>query len=495
MKKWIIVGFGLLLAFPLSCERIKKEVETKKKEKEKPIWVESKERKPTTVPWKGQAVAADTFIQIAKLADPGVVNVGTTKKIQGNFQNPFQDFFREFFGEEPPQARPEQRQRMGLGSGFVISEDGYIVTNNHVIDKADEISVTIQNGQEYLADVMGTDPQTDLALIKIKPKQPLVPLALGDSDRLSVGEIVVAIGNPFGLSHTVTQGIVSAKERSIGFGRYDAFIQTDASINPGNSGGPLLNLKAEVVGINSAMVATGQGIGFAIPINLAKSIITQLRETGTVKRGWLGVVIQAVDEDMAKSLGLKKRRGALVSNVQKDSPAAKAGIQVGDVIVKVGEKRVDEFQELPRYVAAIPVGKSVAIGVLRNGKELTLNVAVGEFPEEQLTAIPGGPKGPKSKSAEPDKLGLQVATLTPQMAERFGLDSKAQGVWVEQINPQSPAFEKGIRRGDLILEVNRKAVKDVQSYINLLKTLKKGDSVLLLIKRGGATTLFIAFTL
>jgi serine protease Do len=336
-----IISFGILL-FLIGCDQLPDLPETWKKSGEvsspsTDLWKESdkKAEVTTTIPWKGNAVAADTFIKISKKADLGVVNIGTTTTIQrkspfdfGGPQgggSPFEDFFGDdlfkyfFGGPGGPEGRtqPKEFKQASLGSGFIIHESGLIVTNNHVVDMADVITVTIGSDREYKAKIIGADPKTDVALIKIEATEKLEPLVLGDSDDLQVGEIVVAIGNPFGLSHTVTQGIVSAKERSIGFGPYDNFIQTDASINPGNSGGPLLNLNAEVVGINAAMQAQGQGIGFAIPINLAKNIITQLKENGSVTRGWLGVWIQKVDPELAKSFGLKDAQGALVSKVQK----------------------------------------------------------------------------------------------------------------------------------------------------------------------------------
>ncbi|MCB0326324.1 MAG: trypsin-like peptidase domain-containing protein, partial [Bdellovibrionales bacterium] len=304
------------------------------------------DHKDTLVPWKGGAIAADTFIKISKKADAGVVNIGTTKILKqkqspfGFGPSPFEDFFgddlfKHFFGNPRQQQEPQEFKQQSLGSGFIISEDGLIVTNNHVIDQADEIKVTIGKDKEFVAKVIGTDPKTDVALIKIDPKgEKLQALALGDSDDLEVGEIVVAIGNPFGLSHTVTQGIVSAKERAIGFGLYDNFIQTDASINPGNSGGPLFNLNAEVVGINTAIHASGQGIGFAIPINLARNILRQLEKNGEVVRGWMGVEMQNMDEDLAKALELEKPKGALIARILPGSPAEEAGIQRGDVVLE-----------------------------------------------------------------------------------------------------------------------------------------------------------------
>ncbi len=505
-KKLHFVLFGLVfLAF--SCENFQW---NKKPNSEKP-WTESSQSKPATVPWKGQAVAADTFITIARQADLGVVNIGTTQIIKqkrrphflfGPEGSPFEEFFgddlfRRFFGEPNIGDAPDIKQQ-SLGSGFILTEQGLIVTNNHVVEKADEITVTIGNDQEYKAKLVGADPKTDVALIKVEPKEKLTPLALGDSDQLQVGEIVVAIGNPFGLSHTVTQGIVSAKERTIGFGPYDNFIQTDASINPGNSGGPLLNLKAEVIGINTAIVASsqGQGIGFAIPINLAKNIVVQLKEKGSVTRGWLGVIIQKVDPDLAKSLGLKDKRGALVSSVQKGSPAEKVGIRPRDVIVKVDDKEIRDFNELPRYIANLPVGKKVTIEILRDGKQMTVNPTIGELkPQAEERATSQQEEEESTESQKPDRLGLRVKTLTDRDARRLGLDTDIEGVLVTGVDPSSPAGQKGIRVNDVIVELNKVKVENVETYRKLSKSLSKGDTILLLVKRGGDATVFVAFTL
>lgn len=458
----------------------------------KPAWEESSSRgshAPITVPWSNQAVPADAFIKIAQIADPGVVNIGTTQLIKrgkkGFHGSPFEDFFgddlfKHFFGDLPNQQNDEPEKRPSLGSGFILTEDGLIVTNNHVIEKAAEITVTIGKDSEYAAKVVGADPKTDVALIKITPKEKLKPLQLGDSDNLQVGEIVVAIGNPFGLSHTVTQGIVSAKERStIGAGPYDNFIQTDASINPGNSGGPLLNLEAKVIGINTAIVAGGQGIGFAIPINLAKNIVKQLQEKGSVTRGWLGVFIQEIDPELAKGLGLENKRGALVSGVQKNSPAEKAGFKQGDVIIQVDNKEIRNSRELPLYVANLPVGKKITVTVIRNGKKMKLNPIIGELKstdeDEQETS--------KEKEETPesfDRLGLMVQ------------DTQEGGsVRVTNINPSSPAFEKGIRRGDLILEINRRPVANKETYDKLLKDLKKNQSIIVLVESPEVGSRFI----
>ena len=482
-----------------------KQEQQKEGQTEKP-WVEEKS-KPLTVPWKGQAIGASTFIEIARKADPGVVNIGTTQVIKrrrprlferpdGGGDSPFDDFFggdlfRHFFGEGEEQ--PEIK-RPSLGSGFILNEEGYIVTNNHVVEKASEITVTIGLDKEYEAKLVGADPKTDVALIKIDAKEKLQPLVLGDSDALQVGEIVVAIGNPFGLSHTVTQGIVSAKERTIGFGPYDNFIQTDASINPGNSGGPLLNLEAKVIGINTAIVASGQGIGFAIPINLAKNIITQLKDNGSVTRGWLGVYIQKVDPDLAKSLGLKEKRGALVSSVQKGSPADDAGIQSRDVILEVEGKAIKDYSELPRLVASMKVGQKITIKIKRDGKDMTVTPVIGKLKADEAETKAQAQEE-KQSSNKPDKLGFMVETLSKSEAERRELDyAEKRGVIVTKVDPSSKAAEK-ISRGDIILEVNKTRVRNLSEYSKVLESIQKNDSVLLLVERPNAGSLYIAFTL
>lgn len=514
-KKILILGFVFSI---INCDRLPDLPSSWKRSGAQSapgdLWKESdsKTESKTTVPWKGNAVAADTFIKIAKEADRGVVNIGTTTTIKQR-RNPFggqqgspfgdlfgDDMFKFFFGGPGgPGGQgnqvPREYKQQSLGSGFIIHESGLIVTNNHVVDKADEIKVTIGSDREYTAKVIGADPKTDVALIKIETKETLHPLVLGDSDELQVGEIVVAIGNPFGLSHTVTQGIVSAKERTIGFGPYDNFIQTDASINPGNSGGPLLNLNAEVIGINAAIEAQGQGIGFAIPINLAKNIITQLKDTGSVTRGWLGVWIQKVDPELAKSFGLDGAKGALVSKVQKDSPADKAGLKPGDVISKVDRKEIIDSRELPIYVAGLPVGKEVEVTFIRNKKKMTATLKIGKLDETVEKDADKKTSDRDEEVTEMDQLGFRVTDLSDQVREKFKLSKSDGGVLVEEIQPQGPSDQRGVEAGNIILEVNHEKVKDLDSYRKLIKPMKKGDSVMLLIKQDESSTLFVAFTL
>jgi serine protease Do len=431
------------------------------------------------------------FVALAKKVRPLVVNISTTQVSEGRggpqeFGNPFgeddpfNDFWKRFFGGPVP--RGPQRQR-SLGSGFIIDADGTILTNNHVVENAQKILVKLSDEQEYEAKVMGRDPKTDIAIIKVNTKTALTAASLGDSDTLEVGEWVMAIGNPFGLDSTVTSGIVSAKGRHIGQGPYDNFIQTDASINPGNSGGPLINLRGEVVGINTAIFSRSGGnigIGFAIPINLVKELLPQLRGKGKVTRGYLGVLIQKVTPEIADSLGMDKGRGALVANVSKDGPAEKAGVKVGDVIIEFDGKEIRDSGDLPIIVARTPVDRKVRMKVLRDKKELQLTVSVGELKDEEVVA----------SAPEKGELGMTVQKLTPQIAESLGLE-RADGVVVSAVDPGSPADEAGIRRGDVILEVDRKPVRNIDEYKKSLAGIRKGKGVLLLVRRG-ESTLFLA---
>lgn len=430
------------------------------------------------------------FVELAKKVKPLVVNISTTQVSEGRGQqefgnpfgedDPFNDFWKRFFGG--PLPRGPQRQR-SLGSGFIIDGDGSILTNNHVVENARKIVVKLSDEQEYEAKVVGRDPKTDIAIIKINAKIGLVAATLGDSDQLEVGEWVMAIGNPFGLDSTVTSGIVSAKGRHIGQGPYDNFIQTDASINPGNSGGPLINLRGEVIGINTAIFSRSGGnigIGFAIPINLVKELLPQLRGKGKVTRGYLGVLIQKVTPEIAESLGMDRARGALVANVSKDGPAEKAGVKVGDVIIEFDGKEVKDSGELPIIVARTPVDRRVRMKVLRDKKEVQLSVNVGELKDEEIVA----------SAPEKGELGMTVQRLTPQIAESLGLE-KTEGVVVSAVDPGSAADEAGIRRGDVILEVDRKPIRSLEEYKSALSGIRKGKGVLLLVRRG-ESTLFLA---
>jgi serine protease Do len=427
-----------------------------------------------------------SFADLAQSVSPAVVNISTTKTVRGGGRvfdffmgprgrrNPMDDFFDKFFGEEQP--HPREYKQKSLGSGFIIDEKGFILTNNHVVEDADEIKVILKNHKEYEAKVVGRDAKTDLALIQIKSWRGFQMIKLGNSDELRVGDWVMAIGNPFGLDHTVTAGIVSAKGRVIGAGPYDNFIQTDASINPGNSGGPLINLKGEVVGINTAIFAGGQGIGFAIPINTAKDLLPQLKQKGKVTRGWLGVMIQKVTPDLAKAFKLKEETGALVGDVTAGGPADKAGIKPGDIITEFDGKTVKEMNDLPRMVAAVPAGKGVEVKVIRNGSPLVFKVQIHELDEKQMAA---GPVQPKE-----EELGIVVQNFTPDLARRFRM-AYEPGVIVAQVSEGSPAEEAGIQEGDLIKEINQKPVKDINTYRALINAVPHDSTVLLRIKRRG----------
>ena len=389
------------------------------------------------------------------------------------------------YGTGPGSANTKQKEhkQKSLGSGFIIDGEGHILTNNHVVENAEKIVVKLADEREFEAKVIGKDSKTDIAVIKINAKGNFALPPMGDSDQLEVGEWVMAIGNPFGLDSTVTAGIVSAKGRHIGAGPYDNFIQTDASINPGNSGGPLINLRGEVVGINTAIFSrTGGniGIGFAIPINLVKELLPQLKGKGKVTRGYLGVLIQKITPEIAESLGLEKARGALVANVSKDGPADHAGVKVGDVIIEFDGKEIKESNDLPIIVARTPVDKKARLKVLRDKKEVTLTVTVGELKDEEVVA----------STKEKGELGLTVQRVTPQMAESLGLD-RAEGVVVAAVEPGSPGDEAGLRRGDVILEMDRKPIRTLADYRKAIGETKKGKGILFLVRRG-ENTLFLA---
>lgn len=428
------------------------------------------------------------FASLAKKITPAVVNISTTQVSEGGQvfsspfgeEDPFGEFWRRFFGGPLPRGPHRQKS---LGSGFIVDRDGSILTNHHVVENAEEITVKLADGREFKAEVVGRDPKTDIAVIKIDTKNNLSAAVLGDSDHLEVGEWVLAIGNPFGLDSSVTAGIVSAKSRIIGAGPYDDFIQTDASINPGNSGGPLINLSGQVVGINSAIFSrTGGniGIGFAIPINLVKELLPQLKNKGKITRGYLGVHIQKVTPEIAESLGLTNARGALVANIAERGPAESAGVKVGDVIVEFDGKEIEESHDLPIVVARTPVGKKVAVKVLRDKKEVTLSVTVGELKEEEIVA----------SAREKGELGLTVQGVTPQIAESLGLD-QTDGVVVTAVEPGSPADDAGLRRGDVILEIGNSRIRNLVDYKKAVAGIKKGKAVRLWVARG-ETKLFFA---
>ena len=452
--------------------------------------------------WKEKSEKAEmpqlepnSFVKLAKELNPVVVNISTTQVIKQRPMVPFPEFrspFEDFFGDEFRnfgEAPEREFKRQSLGSGFIINKEGYILTNNHVVENAEEIIITLseKREKEYKAKVIGKDTRLDVALIKVDANGDLPVAALGDSDKLEIGEWVMAIGNPFGLSHTVTAGIVSAKGRVIGAGPYDNFIQPDAAINPGNSGGPLFNLKGEVIGINTAIIAGGQGVGFATPINMAKDILLQLKEKGKVTRGWIGVSIQEVTPDLAQSFGLKDKQGALVSSVNKDEPADKGGIKAGDIIVEFDGKAITEVSDLPRTVASTAPSKTVKVRVIRDGKEKVLNVTVGTMKEDEGEAAIGGEK----EDLAPEKqLGFAVQSITPDIARRLDLKD-SDGVIVTSVKPNGPAALAGMKSGDIIKEINRKEVKNLKEYKETMKGAAKADSVLLRIMRG-ANSFYVA---
>jgi len=420
-----------------------------------------------------------SFTELAKRVKPSVINIRSTKLVKhpgSGFRSPFgpKSPFRDFFGDEFFERFFGDVPQKSLGSGFIIDEQGYILTSNHVIEKAEEIKVILSDEEEFDAKVVGRDPKTDIALIKIETTKPLQPVTMGDSGKLQVGEWVIAIGNPFGLEHTVTAGIVSAKGRVIGSGPYDDFVQTDASINPGNSGGPLINMRGEVVGINTAIIYKAQGIGFAIPINMAKQVLPQLKEKGEVTRGWLGVMIQKVTPELAKQFGLEKPEGALVAKVLEDSPAEKAGIQREDIIIEFDQKKVNKMSELPRIVANTTVGKGVEVKLLRQGKKKIVDVVVGELKEEKVA---------KAERLSTEKeLGLTVQELTPEIAKHLGIPERS-GVLVSEVKAGSPAQRAGIRRGDVIKEIDRQPIEDLQGYEREMARLKEKGDILILVQR------------
>lgn len=425
-----------------------------------------------------------TFSQLAQDAKPGVVNIQTVKNIQGGGRvfrhfygqpfggnrNPLEDFFGPFM-----QQQPQTRKESSLGSGFIISEDGYIVTNNHVIKDADEIKVVMHDNKEYEGKIIGTDPMTDLALIKIDAKD-LKPLTFGSSADLEVGSWVVAIGSPFGLEQTVTAGIVSAKGRIIGSGPYDDFIQTDASINPGNSGGPLLNMAGEVIGINTAIYKVAQGIGFAIPSDMATNIIKQLTEQKQVSRGWMGVAIQDITPELAQYYGIKEQKGVYVVKAYEDNPAYDAGIQAGDIIIEINGKAIESSRDLSLTIAGLPVGEKIKVKLIRDGDKKTIKV--------KLSERPNGNPDQLSQNYGYDLFGFRLKEMTADLAYRLGYPRATRGLVVLEIKDQSPASASRIRPGDILIEINRHKINSVEQYTSYLNQIEKGKPVQLLFRRG-----------
>ena len=432
----------------------------------------------------GVRMIPENFSELAQAVRPGVVNIRTEKDMKDGGP-----VFRHFFGNpfetpKPHGNRPgpfsgrnpnHQPKQQSLGSGFIIDREGYIVTNNHVVENADKIRVKLSNGKEFDAKVVGRDPKTDLALIKIKGSDDLVPIKMGDSEAIKVGSWVVAIGSPFGLEQTVTAGIVSAKGRVIGAGPYDDFIQTDASINPGNSGGPLLNMKGEVVGINTAIIARGQGIGFAIPINMAQGIVAQLKENGRVTRAWLGVAIQDLTAEIREYYEAKDQKGVLVTEVYQGNPADKGGIKASDILTAVDGKTVTSARDLSRAIAESPVGKEIPISIVRSGEKQTVHVALSKRDDADLLA--------SRPSTDSNEFGLQLSELNPETARRLGFSKDEKGVLVTQVAPDSKGYKAGIQQGDVVKEINRKPVSTLEDYYKQMKHVRTDKPIRLLIKR------------
>ncbi len=440
------------------------------------------------------------FAQLAQDAGKAVVNIHTVKVVKKsrqirpnmpNFRNDksLDEFFERFF--EGPFGGKGTRKERSLGSGFIISKDGYVVTNNHVIAQASEIKVRLQGEEKpYTAEIVGRDTETDLALIKIitKGKSPNFPtLSFGNSEQAKVGEWVMAIGNPFGLDHTVTAGIISAKGRIIGSGPYDNYIQTDASINPGNSGGPLLNMDGEVIGINTAIIASGQGIGFAVPSTMAQKIIKQLREDKKVTRGWLGVSIQPITEDMAKALERENTEGALIASTFKDQPGDKAGIKSGDIITRINGKKIKDSNDLLHMIAGFAPGETIKITLWRKGKTVNLKATLTERDSKKL-ADSGGNRKQEDRST--DLLGMQVRPLKKAEAKALNMES-AKGLLITSISQGSPAQEAGLRAGDVIVEANQQEVSRGRHLENIIEKEGKEKGVLLLLIQRKENTLFV----
>jgi serine protease Do len=428
-----------------------------------------------------------SFSSVADKVKESVVNISTVTIIRqgaGGVYDPFSndEFFERFFGV--PQGTFKSRS---LGTGFVVSKDGYIITNNHVVDRADEITVKLYNQKEYKAKIVGRDKDTDLAIIKINAGN-LRPAALGDSDVIRVGDWVIAVGSPFGLEQTVTQGIISAKGRIIGAGPYDDFLQTDAAINPGNSGGPLVNLDGEVIGINSAISTNSggyQGVGFAIPINMAKKVYSDLMQKGKVVRGWLGVSIQELTPELAKHFRVES--GVLISQVFRGGPAEKAGMRQGDVVTALDGKKVEKYRELQSLVASTPVGQVSDITVVRDGQEKNLKITLGERNEGKIAELQ-----PQKPAEAANDIGITAGDITPEAAQQFNITA-TQGVVVLNVAEGSAAEDAGVMKGDVIHEINGRSVKTIDDFNGAAGSIKKGRETVLLIERG-ESMIYLAFT-
>ena len=433
--------------------------------------------------------APESFADLADQLLPTVVNISTTQTIEDGPSQDLEELFRDFLerrGEEPPQ----RRRASSLGSGFIIDAEGYIVTNHHVIEGADEITVRLHDDRTLKAELIGSDQETDLALLKVESSEPLPAATWGESSKARIGDWVMAIGNPFGLGGTVTVGIISAQQRDINAGRYDDFIQTDAAINKGNSGGPMFDLDGRVIGVNTAIFSPSGlsvGIGFAIPSQLARNVISQVKKFGEVRRGWLGVRIQTVNEELAEGLQLDQPHGALVASVTEDGPAAAAGIQQGDVILRFDGREVSEMRKLPRMVAETPIGGAVEVVVWRKGREEIFSVTLGELDMEQVAAVEPEPAVPDPDELEIPALGLEVETVSTLLREQFQLEEDAEGVLITQVDPEGNGAEKGLTPGDLIVEVDQEAVSSPIDVAERIEKAQEGGRrvVTLLVSRQG----------
>jgi serine protease Do len=466
-----------------------------------------------------QARGPDNIADVAEKVINAVVNVSTSQSVDNRNSatpapslppgSPFEEFFDEFFknrrGQQGDnnQNRPNTPRRVNsLGSGFIIDPSGIVVTNNHVIADADEVTVILNDGTRLKAEILGRDTKVDLALLRVKPEKPLTAVKFGDSEKLRLGEWVVAIGNPFSLGGTVTAGIVSARNRDINSGPYDNYIQTDAAINRGNSGGPLFNLEGEVIGINTAIISPSGGsigIGFAVPSKTAVAVIDQLRQYGETRRGWLGVRIQQVTDDIADSLNIKPARGALVAGIDEKGPAKPAGIEAGDVIIKFDGKDIKEMKDLPRIVADTPVGKDVDVTIVRKGKEESHVVKLGrlEDGEKQAALTPNKDAAPQEKTVVQKTLGLNLANMSDDLRKRYKIKDSVKGVVITGVDAQSPAADKRLNAGDVVVEVSQEAVSDTDALQKRVDQLKKDGrkSALLLVANADGELRFVALSL
>lgn len=439
----------------------------------------------------GAVTDQEEFIKVAEKVMPAVVNINTERTIKQTYRDPFEDLFNDpFFGpyfNERQRQQPKEikRKATSLGSGFVITDDGYIITNNHVIDKADKIDVTFADKSTYKAKVIGKDPDTDIAVLKIEAKKKLPFVEMANSDELKIGQWAIALGNPFGLNNTMTLGIVSAKGRSgMGIENYENFIQTDASINPGNSGGPLVDIYGRVIGINTAILSQSGGnvgIGFAIPINMAKKITDSLIKKGKVERGWLGVSVQPLEADMAKKFGLEKVEGALIGEVVKGSPAEKGGVKRGDIIIEIDGDSVRDYNDLRNKIAALAPDTKVKIGVWRDKKRIDLQVTVTKKKDDEIAA------------GEGSLLGMRLADIDEQARKKYNIDKDMQGVIVAQIDEESPAVDAGIKPGDIIAAIDNVEINSVKELAGIYSKISSGEQLILYVisKNGGRYVLMV----